>query len=146
MGRQEVEKALMWPRREVSVLLNSCLLLVAGCSSASDGDPPHRQGAKINLPHFMSHTAAYRGKSVNLRLKVDEPIVQTKGQSLRDYVGRDVKFRALGPRGEQLRLVITIPPGVPVPEVGNADEVIVTFVCTRGNLRQGNEARSIESP
>ena len=51
-----------------------------------------------------------------------------------------------GPRVGQLRLVITIPEGLAVPEVGYLDDVWVTFVCTRGNLQQGNEAKSIEIP
>jgi hypothetical protein len=94
----------------------------------------------------MNNTGTYKDKSISLLLKVDEAIDRSQGQSLRDYVGRDVKFTTTGPRGEQLNLVITIPEGLSVPNAGNSDEVVVTFVCTRGDLRQGNEARSIEAP
>ena len=79
-------------------------------------------------------------------LKVDEAIARNKGQSLRDFVGKEVKFAAAGPKSERLTVVIKIPAGLTVPEVGNADEVRVTFVCARGHMRQGNEAKSIELP
>src|SRR5262249_3353153 len=115
-------------------------------SPPSEGEPTHRQGPKINVAHFTTHTAAYKGKTINLGLRVDEAIDRGRGQSLRNYVGRDVKFITLGPKGEQLKLVSTIPPGLPVPDAGHSDEVRVTFVCTRGKLGQGNEAKAIELP
>lgn len=81
-----------------------------------------------------------------LPLRVDEPIARAQGQSLRSCVGREVRFAAVGPDGERLNLAIRIPDGLPVPEVGNSDVVLVTFVCTRGSLQQGNEARAIQNP
>jgi hypothetical protein len=43
-------------------------------------------------------------------------------------------------------LCLAIPKSLEVPEVGNGDEVFVQFACSRGDLRQGNEAKSIELP
>jgi hypothetical protein len=130
--------------RVIPVFLVVGLLLLCGCKSRVEQDEPHHVGAKINIPDFIQHTAAYRGKAIMLPLKVEEPIAQ--GQSLRNYLGRDVLFATLGPKGERLDLVIRIPETLSVPEVGAADEVFVTFVCTQGSLRRGNEARTIQAP
>jgi hypothetical protein len=109
-------------------------------------EEPHHVGAKVNLADFAHNPAAYRGKALMLPLRVDEPIARDRGQSLRDCVGRDVKFTTPGGRGERLELVIRLPEGLSVPEAGKGDEVFVTLVCTRGSLRQGNEARAVETP
>ena len=131
------------------VLFCSIVLWIAlcgGCSSPSGPVEKERHaGAKINIGDFIANSAAYKGKIISLTLKVDEPGVKNRGQSLREYAGRDAKFTTTGPKGERLNLVITLPKDVSVPE-GSSDEFLVRFVCTRGNLRQGNEARSIESP
>jgi hypothetical protein len=134
----------MSPYRVVPALLVVGFLLLGGCRSRVEQGEPHHVGAKINIPDFMQNTAVYRGKAMMLPVKVGEPIAQ--GQSLRDYLGRDVRFNIHGPKGERLDLVIKIPEGLSVPEVGTGDEVFVTFVCTRGNLREGNEARTIQTP
>jgi hypothetical protein len=118
------------------------LLLSAGCSKPGNVEVPHHRGPKINIPHFIKNTSTYKGKTITLDVVIDEPI--PPGKLLRDYRGRDVKVSAAGPKGEKLLLVITIPANLTVPEVGRADEVSVTFVCTRGNLQQGNEATLIE--
>ncbi|HEV3258679.1 MAG TPA: hypothetical protein VG013_17520 [Gemmataceae bacterium] len=136
----------MGPRRLGFVLLVPWLCLLGACSSPARIDEPHHVGPTINIADFIKNTAAYNGKSITLRLTVEEDMARSRGHSLRDYVGRDVKFTKRGPKGELLNLVITIPKGLSVPEAGNSDEVFVTFVCTRGSLRQGNEARSIETP
>ena len=121
------------------------LPLLGGCKRAGQ-DEPHHVGAKVNISDFIRNTAAYRGKALMLSLRVDEPIARAQGQSLRNYVGRDVRFTTVGPSGEQLDLAVRIPDGLHVPEVGNSDEVLVTFVCTRGSLHDGNWARAIQSP
>jgi len=136
----------MGSRRMVLVLFVPFLLFPVSCSSPLSLERERRRGAKVNLADFINNTTAYKGKAIMLDLKVDEPIVPSQGKSLQDYIGRDVKFTAVGPKGERLNLVITIPAGLAVPAVGQSDEVSVTFVCTRGNLRQGNEARAVESP
>jgi hypothetical protein len=130
----------------VIAFLPICSLL-GGCSpSSSHLDEPHHRGPKINLRDFISHTAAYKGKSITLVLKVDEAIKGSQGQSSRSLVGRNVKFATIGPKGEMLNITIAIPENLSVPEVGIAEEVLVTFVCTRGSLRDGNEAKIVERP
>ena len=134
----------MGVHRVVAVLFVSSFLLLTGCSSQPGGESErHRHGAKINVPDFLRNTSAYKGKSITLELKVEEDAVRNQGRSLRDYVGKDVLFAAVGPKGDQTKLVITIPEGVTIPEDASA-EVFVTFVCARGHLRQGNKARLIE--
>jgi hypothetical protein len=135
----------MLPRCAVLVGVALGFLLMGGCSaSVSNRKTERHEGPKVNLADFSHNTPAYKGKTITLGLKIDEPIAQDRGQSLRDYVGRYVRFTASGPKGERVSLVIRIPSDLTVPEVGNSDEVRVTFVCTQGDLRQGNLARSIE--
>jgi hypothetical protein len=136
----------MRPGRGRSVSLVLGLIFLTGCSSHSGpgGTRHHHRGPKVNLADLLHNPAAYKGKSIMLVLQVDEDIDRGQGQSLRDYVGRDVKFTTVAAGGERLDLVITIPQGLSVPDVGRSEEVSVTFVCTRGDLRQGNEARLIE--
>jgi hypothetical protein len=130
-------------RQDLFMKVVFCLLL-CGCSSS--GEPPRHYGPRINIRDFINNPRAYKGKSITLGLKVDEPIDRSKGQTLRDYVGRDAKFVTLGPKGERLSLVITIPQDLPVPDAGAAEDLRVTFVCSRGDLRRGNEAKAIEKP
>jgi hypothetical protein len=130
--------------RIVPALLVLCLLCLNGCKRGQQ--ETHHVGAKVSIADFSTNTAAYRGKAVMLPLRIDEPIVRASGQSLRNYLGRDVKFTTRGPEGQRLPLVIKIPEGLTVPEVGNSDEVFVTFLCTLGSQQQGNEARVIQTP
>jgi hypothetical protein len=133
-------------RRIVPALLVVCLAFPGGCRPRANPEEPHHLGAKINIADFIKKPAAYKGKAITLPLRVDEAIAPARGQSLRDYKGRDAKFTTRAPTGERLILVVRIPEGLSVPEVGEGDEVFVTFVCTRGSLRQGNDARAIQLP
>jgi hypothetical protein len=121
--------------------------LLGGCSGpVSNRKTERHEGPKVNVADFVSRPSAYKGKTITLGLRVDEPIARDKGQALRDYVGRYVRFTGSGPKGERFILVVKIPPDLEVPDVANSDEVRVTFVCTQGDLRQGNLARSITKP
>jgi hypothetical protein len=142
-GRLQQRIVFMAHRRALPFLLTYALLC-SGCSSYATSSKPRRQGPKINFSDFIYHTSAYKEKSINLNLKVDQP--STANQSLRDYLGQEVQFSASGSRGEQLKLVILIPASLSVPDIGQSDEVNVTFVCRLGSLRQGNEATSIGIP
>jgi hypothetical protein len=126
-------------------LLVLCLPLLGSCKSRVEYEEPHHVGAKINISDFIKNTATYKGRAIMLPLKLDEPVVPGQVQSLQNHVGREVKFTTRGPKGERLDLFVKIPDGLSVPEVGNSGEVFVTFVCTRGMLRQGNEARAIQA-
>src|SRR5262245_58061381 len=96
------------------VAFSFCLIvtLVCGCTRSSPTIKTERHyGPRVNIGDLVSHTANYKGKTMNLVVKIDEPIVRGKGQSLRDFAGRDVKFMALGANGERADLVIRIPQG-----------------------------------
>lgn len=137
----------MMPRPVVLAGVVFCSLLTGGCSASVSGRKAERhEGPKVNVADFLARTAAYKGKTITLGLKLDEPIARAKGQSLRDYLGRYVRFTGSGPKGERVNLVVKLPPDLAVPDVGNSDEVRVTFVCSQGDLRQGNVARSIVRP
>jgi len=126
--------------RIISLFLVGGLFLNCGCTSSTPTGKVHHHGPKINISDFMSHTAAYKGKTITLVLKVDP---SGPGKSVRNHLGSEVKFTAVGPKGEHLNLVITIPEGMAVPDAGQSDDFLVTFVCQRGDLRQGNVAKSI---
>jgi hypothetical protein len=119
---------------------------MAGCptSRVSQSHKPLRQGPKVNLSHFLQQTGAYKGKTITLTLTIDMGIDRSKGQSLRQHTNRDVKFTASDPKGARGNLVIRIPETISIPEAASGDEVVVTFACSRGELRQGNEAKAIE--
>jgi hypothetical protein len=120
------------------------LLAAGGCSSrpaAGNGERRH-PGPKISIPDFIERTAAYKGKTIYLTLTVDEG--DRARRSLREYAGRDVAFTTQGPHGERLDLVITLPGDLALPDVPPSEEVSVKFVCTRGSLRAGNEAKAVE--
>ena len=134
-------------RRALALALSCWLAFSAGCSRPVSSHATERhEGAKVNIPNFIANPGSYKGKTMSLELKVAEAIDRGKGQSLRDYAGKEVKFSAAGPKAERLNLVIKIPAGLTVPEVGQSDSVRVTFTCTQGSLSQGNEARLIELP
>jgi hypothetical protein len=134
----------MLPSRVFLVILGcSWLPLSVGCSPSHGNNESRHHGPKINVSDFITHAAAYKNRSITLALTVDEPIDRLQGQSLRDFVGRDVKFMNSGPKGERLNIVITIPAGLSVPDVARSDEVSVTFLCSLGNLSRGNEAQMI---
>jgi hypothetical protein len=128
-------------RRHLFVL---SFLLIGGCSSSPVSHKPPRQGPKVNLSHLLGQPAAYKGKTITLTLTIDDGIDRSKGQSLRQHTNRNVKFTARGPKGERLFLVIRVPGTISIPEAASGDEVVVTFACMRGDLREGNEAKSIE--
>jgi hypothetical protein len=134
-------------RRFAALGLGLGLFLQGGCSPPPRNDEEARHvGSKVNLSHFKQNTALYKGKAITLELKVEEPIDRSQGRSLQDYVGRDVKFSCIDKDGESVNLVIAIPKGIEVPEVGKADEVLVRFRCKSGSLREGNEAMLVDIP
>ncbi|HLW66990.1 MAG TPA: hypothetical protein VKS79_16870 [Gemmataceae bacterium] len=96
----------------------------------------------IDIAEFSSNTSKYKGKIVTLLLLVAEQI-NNKG-SLKDFVGKDVKFAAMSKSMKRIEVKITIPDGVDVPKVGTGDIVKVTFLCKDGNTQRGNEAKTIE--
>jgi hypothetical protein len=135
----------MSQRRVISVFLAMCFLPILGCTAAAPARKVHHHGAKINISDFINHTVAYKGKTITLILKMDQTSVPSQA-SPRDRAGQEVQFTTVGPKGEHLKLMITIPEEVSVPEVGPSDDVMVTFVCSQGSLRQGNQAKAVQIP
>ena len=127
-----------------------CVALAAiglgGCSPPQATHATHQhQGAKISIPDFARNTAAYKGKTITLDLKIDETSAPDKRLTLRELVGKDVKFAAAG-KADRLTIVIKIPADLAIPEGGQTNEYRITFVCKEGSLRQGNEAKSVMPP
>jgi hypothetical protein len=116
----------------------------AGCSPSATR--PHRRGPKVNVLHFINNPGTYQGKTISLILKMRDPGSANQDQLLRDYLGKEVLFTAPASKDQQLNIVIKLPADLSIPDVRVSDEVRVVFTCTRGNLQQGNEARSIEAP
>ena len=133
----------MGQRRVIVVFL--CLLPVLGCTLSTSAPKVHHHGARINIADFIHHTAAYKGKTITIILKMDQTSVPSQA-SPRDHAGQEVQFTTVGPKGEQLKLVIAIPQELSLPNVGPSDDVMVTFVCTQGSLRQGNQAKAVQIP
>jgi len=133
--------------RLVCVAIVPCSLVASGCSSSTrNRETHHHEGPKVNISHFIANTATYKGKTVTLTLKIDEATAGGTGDSLRAYAGREARFSIPEAKAERAQIMIKIPEGLPLPESRRGDEVRVTFVCTQGSLRVGNEAKSIQLP
>lgn len=127
------------------LLFMGALVCLVGCSHATPNSGLRRLGTKINIANFIHRPQGYKGRIITLRLHVDDPAVGA-GRTLRERVGHDVRFTTTGPKGEQLKLVITIPRDLSVPDVGGGGEVTVTFVCGDGSTEHGNTAKAILNP
>jgi hypothetical protein len=125
-----------------ALLILSLSIALAGCTYAPSTHKPPRQGPKVNLLDLMHNTSAYKGKTMQFVLTVDEP----PGRTVREYVGRDLHLTAEAPGKERLHLTVTIPRGLAVPEVAAGAKVNVRFVCTRGEMQAGNVVRWMDLP
>jgi hypothetical protein len=130
--------------RPMALTVPLVLFAVGGCSSPAQSERPHRQGPKVNVRDFVTNTAAYKRKVIGLYLMVDEKIEKAHGETLKDFVGKDAKFKLADPKLGNVFITIAIPNNLSVPEVARSEEVKVTFVCTNGKLQNGNMARAIE--
>ena len=129
------------------MVFTASIAFLSGCEPKKKMEPePHHVGGKVNTSDFLRNPSLYRSKSITLSLYVEEKIDKSRSETLQNFVGRDVKFVALTPKGERLEILIRLPEGLKVPAVGNGDLVYLTFVCHRGRLREGNEARKIDTP
>src|SRR5262249_22499232 len=127
--------------RLVGLIFIPCSLIASGCSpSARSRETHHHEGPKVNISHFIANTAAYKGKTITLALNIDEAGAGGTADSPRGSAGREVKFSIPEAKAHPAQIVITIPAGLSVPDVRSGDEVRVTFLCTHGSLREGNEA------
>lgn len=99
-----------------------------------------------SLVDFIDNTPRYKGKLITIELMIESEIWLEEGRSLRDWIGRDVEFSALGEQFETLAMVIFVPASLSVPKAGWGDSVKVAFRCKDGDLRHGNEALSVTRP
>jgi hypothetical protein len=142
------------PRRRQAIIPGTalaafCLLAGLLVISVKESTPRYSMSGseptsirQVNITDFIDNTANYKGKTITLEL-----CVHINGDySLRNYVGRVVKFSAFGPKSERLDIAIMIPNGLSVPNARFGERVKVTFLCANGNLQGGNEAQSIERP
>lgn len=130
----------MGQARVVSLLI--CCLPLLGCmSSTATTKKVHHHGAKINTADFIKHSMAYKGKTITLILRMDPASAKPPASRQR---GRDLTFTKAD--ADNLSIVITVPEEVSIPQVGPSDDLMVTFVCGQGSLRQGNIARVVQIP
>ncbi len=99
---------------------------------------------KFDITNFIDETQDYKGYRIRGLFLVDTSIFQSKGDSLRYYVGRDVGF--IFYHNDRTHITIHIPEGLSVPNAGYSDKLVVEFICKEGNLHRGNEAISIIRP
>ena len=130
----------MRQRRVLFIFL--CCLPFLGCmSSTTTTKKVHHHGAKINTADFIKHSMAYKGKTITLILRMDPASAKTPASGQR---GRDLTFTKAD--ADNLSIVITMPEEISIPQVGPSDDLMVTFVCGQGSLRQGNIAKAVQIP
>ena len=138
------------------------LLFLSACSTSNDSSQQQikkssndsrqqqikkRNQTQFDIVDFIDNTMKYKGKQLTIPVIVEEPIFRDDGRSLRDCIGRTVKFYSFGPNTDtRLDIVILLPRDLSVPNACYGDEVKVTFVCKEGNLQIGNEAKAIVRP
>ncbi len=119
----------------------------AAAASLQPGSQGKAKEKPVDIADFIDNTPKYKGKTITMQLHIDDGIDASAGQSLRNFVGRTVRFYGFGVTSNtQLKIAIEIPSGLSVPQVAYADEVRVTFVCSGGSLLVGNVAQSITRP
>ena len=115
------------------------ILFFVSCSSSGSGE-------KLNIVDFIDNTQNYKGLTITMGLNIGSHIFKNRGDSLRNYIGKNVKFCTFGPNNARLDISIKIPNGMQVPNAVYLDTLIVKFNCNDGSLLHGNEAISIERP
>ena len=115
------------------------ILFFVSCRSSGSGE-------KLNIVDFIDNTQNYKGLTITMGLNIGSSIFKNRGDSLRNYIGKNVKFYTFGPNNASLDISIKIPNGLQVPNAVYLDTLIVKFNCNDGSLLHGNEAISIERP
>jgi hypothetical protein len=138
------------------------VLGVAGCSAKEEAaKPPEKQelpaygtggGTTIAVvkdekkriigtaKELMDDTPKAKGKSFALALSMFEP-----GKSLRELVGGDVEMSGTTD-GVHVRVTVSLPKDLTVPNASSVDTLYVGFDCTEGDLKRGNIAVRIVRP
>lgn len=136
--RSRRKKRGLSPLAWVLVGLGGAALVCCGGLTAARLMPAPREGA--DPVDFADNTQKYKGQTVTLALRVSSSIFE--GDSLRNYAGRPVQFRADGPKGEKVDVTVKMPAGE-LPNAKFGDPVLVTFVCSQGHLANGNDASKV---
>lgn len=131
-------------------------VLAAGCAEPKReaaekvGPPPKQKPIELKAApeskaavarQLMDDTPSLKGKSVSLRLLVG---YSGRGKRLPEQVGCDVDFFG-DVEQVPVKVVVHIPRGMTVPNVGEGDSAVVTFTCG-GKLDAGNVATKIARP
>jgi len=127
-----------------ALLLGMCCIGVGGVFWVLNSSTPAKSN-DVDILELIDHPERYAGKTLTLRLHLDEPVNLT-GKTLRDLTGKSVRFFTFsgpGGSGARLGIRIDIPSDLPVPNATSGDGVTVTFRCDRGSLTTGNIALSI---
>jgi hypothetical protein len=100
------------------------------------------------LSKFADNPESFKGKTVTFEGMYINGVGTDR---LRDRVGDDgIPIQVYSPnRKAKLYLGLMIPKGFPpaeVPNAGDRETVIVTFVCTAGKTDRGNKAIAIRRP
>lgn len=97
------------------------------------------------LAEFIDYPERFKGKTIQARLDIEEPIFGDKGDSLRNYAGKDVRFFAIGDKLERLNVTIRMP-DKGLPNAVFPNPLLITFRCKEGRLDTGNEALQVARP
>ncbi|MBN9521076.1 hypothetical protein J0H58_21585 [bacterium] len=138
------------------------LLVVSALSLLGSGEvaaqkqkdkEPDKAKAKVLPPQnqlaldFADNPEKYKGKTVTFLAEI------TAGDgALRERIGdKGIPLDVYPPRGKRGKLLLglDIPIGFPKQEVPNArsgDEVVVTFLCTKGSATEGNTLVAARRP
>ena len=110
-------------------------------SNAREGE---RSGS-FNPTDLIDNTKKYVGRTLKMSLIIGSAIFGDRGQSLQNFTGSYVDFRnSYG--NSRLDIRVYIPKSLSVPKASYGDNLLVTFICRDGDLRNGNEAISITRP
>lgn len=97
----------------------------------------------VLLNDFADNTATYKGKTVTLRAHAT--VLAFNGETLSSYAGKKLAFQAYDTSDNSSidTLFISIPKNINIPSAGSTDDLFITFKCTKGTTKDGNEALSI---
>jgi hypothetical protein len=97
---------------------------------------------------FADSTGSYKGKTVTMRLDylARDPLTQAEVDGIANTL---VPFKGHGIVNGgffSFDISLVLPKGIKVPRLNLGDDVIVTFVCSQGELGTGNRVKKITRP
>jgi hypothetical protein len=167
MPESEVEKtarffrhltcgAMMIPFIVIGGLLFTLFTVLACCFLAAMWGAARVQPTTVPAQHqedsrmseeemldFMDNTAKFKGKTLTLRASVWWPDFQLA--TLRDCVGKEVDLTRWTRTDGKLEVKVMLPAGLDLPNAKRGDDLLVTFECQKGSLKEGNIATKIVS-